>query len=192
VLSTWEWLMKITTTTMPEKKKVESVFDWGRLRHPHLDVSVPGYPGGSLERAVYFGWVWEPKDAFDITVAMRSDDAEVNLSLWNVGGDGPGMEDARKAICGGLHLFWRRRLTIEASQWYQAEKTDDEEQNKQNVQGLQDCIRRCSALTWWAWDDGSRLLFWRWPPIWHRVTVLAMASHLVPRGKGRSRGFSAW
>jgi len=31
VLSTWEWLMKITTTTMPEKKKAESVFDWGRL-----------------------------------------------------------------------------------------------------------------------------------------------------------------
>jgi len=130
VLSTWEWLMKITTMTMPEKKKVESVFDWGRLQHPRLDVSVPGYPGGSLERAVYYGWVWEPKDAFDVTVATHSDDAEVNLSLWNVGGDGPGMEEARKAIRGGLHSFWWHRLTIEASQWYQAEKTDDEEQNK--------------------------------------------------------------
>jgi hypothetical protein len=28
-----------------------------------------------------------------------------------------------------------------------------------------DCLRYCGSTSWWEWDGGSRLLFWRWPGI---------------------------
>jgi len=58
-----------------------------------------------LEQAVYFGWVWEPNDSVDVTVETRSNDAHVDLVLENVGGDGSGMEKARRALHFGLHIF---------------------------------------------------------------------------------------
>ena len=29
-----------------------------------------------------------------------------------------------------------------------------------------DCLTRCLNSTWWSWDHGSRLFFWRWPQVW--------------------------
>lgn len=34
---------------------------------------------------------------------------------------------------------------------------------KNDWEPARDCIRRAAAATWWDWDQGSRLLFWRWP-----------------------------
>ena len=60
---------------------------------------------GALERMVYFGWVWEPGDSGNVSTATKADEAEVDLSLWNVGGDGPGMEAARATLRGWLPSF---------------------------------------------------------------------------------------
>jgi hypothetical protein len=60
---------------------------------------------------VNFGWVWEPGDSGNVSTAPKADEAEVNLSLWNVGGDGPGMEAARATISNWLHSFWRQSMT---------------------------------------------------------------------------------
>jgi hypothetical protein len=58
---------------------------WGQM------VGVEPRSNGSIERMVYFGWVWEPGDSGNVSTATKADEAEVDLSLWNVGGDdGPG------------------------------------------------------------------------------------------------------
>jgi hypothetical protein len=65
----------------------------------------------------YFGWVWEPGDAVNVSTATKSNDAKVDLSLWNVGGDAPGMEQARSTLRNWLHSSWQRAMTAEATQW---------------------------------------------------------------------------
>ena len=60
----------------------------------------------ALECQIYFGWHWDVADANGILMASKADDAGVDLSLWNVGGDAPGMEQACRAIRSGLHAAW--------------------------------------------------------------------------------------
>ena len=53
------------------------------------------------EQMAYFGWVWEESAAQGVQMAMRLDDAKVDLGLWNVGGDGEGLEEARGGVDSG-------------------------------------------------------------------------------------------
>jgi hypothetical protein len=120
---------------------------------------------GALRRKEYFGMVWE-SHAANITGAAKADDAVVDVSLWAVGGDGPGMESAREVLRKALFRKWRRRLVLEAARWLQSEEAQEE--YTANQAALCDCIRRCAHSSWWEWTDGSRLLFWRWPQAWRR------------------------
>jgi hypothetical protein len=144
-------------------------FDWARIRSPFLGlrgVDEPSF-GGALERMAYFGWVWEPGDSVNVSTATKSDDAEVDLSLWNVGGDGPGLESARAVLRTWLHSRWRRSLTAEACGWLRnVGGANGKESFARNREVLADCITRAANSTWWEWSDGSRLFFWRWPEVW--------------------------
>jgi hypothetical protein len=67
--------------------------------------------------STWFRWVWEPGDSGNVSTATKADEAKVDLSLWNVGGDGPGMEVAHATIRNWLHSFWRQSMTKEAACW---------------------------------------------------------------------------
>jgi hypothetical protein len=86
-------------------------FDWSRTRALWLGEAGSPVPGTALERMVYFGWFWGATDTHAVRVATRADDAAVDLSLWDVGGDGEGTELARGRFRTCLHTFWCRRLT---------------------------------------------------------------------------------
>jgi hypothetical protein len=183
ILSSLAWL-GLDTHPVPHlneiskaKKKSEKFicdwdFDWARIRSPLLGLPGCGettVSGTSIERMAYFGWVWEPGDAVNVSTATKADEADVNLSLWNVGGDGPGMEHARSVLRTWLHSRWRRRLTTEASSWLRKHHDDvdfDEQEWQRNRVAVADCISRAANSTWWEWADGSRLFFWRWPEMW--------------------------
>jgi hypothetical protein len=98
--------------------------DWSRTRAPWLGEAGSPIPGTALERMIYFGWVLDATNTHAVTVATRADDAEVDLSLWDVGGDGEGMELARGRFRTFLHSFWRRRLTREACSWLRLHDTE--------------------------------------------------------------------
>lgn len=51
----------------------------------------------SLRQMVYFGMVWEAHSV-DVAGAAKADDATVDVSLWAVSGDAPGMEEARAML----------------------------------------------------------------------------------------------
>ena len=146
---------------------IEDKIDWGRVRAPWLgraDTTCLGQT--DLERMVYFGWVWEPQDVADkgVTVATKSDDAEVDLKLWAVGGDGAELEQARAVLRVFLLRRWSRSLCREACRWLRGR--DSLPSYQVDREAIVDCVTRCSNSTWWDWADGSRLLFWRWPPVW--------------------------
>jgi hypothetical protein len=61
--------------------------------------------------------------------------------------------------------YWRRRIYLEAMHWL---KTVGCVTYSQNVEPLQDALERAMQANWWQSINGSRLLFWRWPPCWRR------------------------
>jgi hypothetical protein len=141
-------------------KTLKESFDWGRVRAPWLG----GSPDSrELERMAYFGWVWEAEDA-DTVVATRSDDAEVDLSLWSVGGEEEGMERHRESLRKFLFKYYLRRTCREAREWLRSDEAKAE--LSANREEIRDCVQRLANSTWWDWADGSRLLFWRWPANW--------------------------
>jgi len=171
VLSAAEILGRESDGTGPDNPETETieVIDWGRQRYPFEEVvDELGAPCSVLDQRVYRGWFWDPLDSVEVSVATKADDAEVDLSLWNVGGDGPGMEEARTVLREDwLWQVWLRRLRREGIAWLRGgASTWSDDEMERNQEGVRDCIVRCGGSTWWKWDDGSRLYFWRWPEVW--------------------------
>lgn len=141
--------------------------DWRTTRPATLVHDDPS-PQTYLRETAYFGWVWEPSDATNVTTATKSDSSEVDLTIWAVGGMSPQHELARLALREMLHRQWRRRLTKEAILWLQQQPPLPQKEADRNREAIADCVTRAARSTWWAWADGSRLHFWRWPAIWRK------------------------
>jgi hypothetical protein len=193
VLSALPGLQVRALAVNPESKdsnvgKTLDCFDWRHTREPMLHLEMdPIDPRFALERRIYFAWHWDTTDAINISIATKTDDAEIDLSLWNVGGDGPVMEDARAMIRNFLHSRWVRRLTCEAAKSFSSCSIGSDVEPKCDQEAFIDCLDRCSKSTWWEWIDGSRLLFWRWLPVWHHEAHYGLpgfhTASLTPRYK---------
>jgi hypothetical protein len=149
------WVHNTTSWVLDEDFKIEQA-DWGRTRPPWVRDG-----GGDAD---FLGWNWAADALGEARVATKADDAEVDLSLWAVGGDEPGMEEARATLRGFLLRSWKRRLTREVTSWLRTNATEGEHQA--NIEAARDCLQRCANSAWWDWADGSRLMFWRWPLGW--------------------------
>jgi hypothetical protein len=101
----------------------------------------------------------------NVSVATKADKAQVDLSLWAVGGMDPEIEKHQNVLITFLLRCWRRRLYLEAMHWV---KTAGRVTYSQNVEPLRDALERAIQANWWQIIDGSRLLFWRWPQYWRR------------------------
>jgi hypothetical protein len=62
---------------------------------------------------------------------------------------------------------------------------------RKDMAAAADCLRRAAGASWWDWDDGSRLFFWRWPaearvwardglPIYHQPSLLPQYRNCQP------------
>lgn len=112
------------------------------------------------DKIKYLGWHWEPEDTQFVGVATTADDAEAKYHLWAVGGNGPGMEEARNGLRRLLWHWWIRRVRREMIEWL---RSHDDPVNRE---GIRDCLRRLANSSWFDWLDGSRTHFWRWPERW--------------------------
>jgi hypothetical protein len=52
----------------------------------------------------------EPAESLEVSVAAKLDDAEVDESLWAIGGMSAEMIQARKGLRRGLHFWWLKAL----------------------------------------------------------------------------------
>lgn len=172
VLSALPCLQVRTLAVNPESKdsdvgKTLDCFDWSHTRDPTLHLETdPIDPRSALKCWIYFAWHWDATDTVNISVATKADDAEIDLSLWNVGGDGPGMEDARAVIRNFLRRCWIRRLTCEAAKRFSSYSIGSDLEQEHDQEAFIDCLDQCSKSTCWEWIEGSQLLFWRWLPVW--------------------------
>lgn len=170
-----------------QEKKLSGDFNWSRTCPPGLSPASSDADATPGERRLYFGWVFDERTAQDIGVATKPDDAEVDLSMWNVGGDGEGMAKARTNLRAYFHRRWVRMQTRDAARWFASQKYSSPAQKEKDRLALQDCIERCTQSTWWDCDGGSRLFFWRWGDLWRREArdgvVLNHKAYPPPRTK---------
>jgi hypothetical protein len=115
-------------------------------------------PLEQVERLTFFGWVWEPGQTANVSVATNADKAQVDLSLWAVGVMDPEKEQHRNVLRTFFLRCWRRRLYLEVMHWL---KTAGRVTYSQNVEPLRDALERAMQANWWQSIDGSRILFWR-------------------------------
>jgi hypothetical protein len=120
----------------------EECFDWSRTRPPLLSVQAKLPDSLSpVEEVVYFGRHWDSEDGIEALTAAKADDAEVDLSLWNVGGNGNGMEEAQKVISNILHSRWVQCLTLEAASFFGSQSYSDLEERECDCEALLECIK---------------------------------------------------
>ena len=130
------------------------------------------------------------EDAYGREKAAKNDNAEVSILQWGIRllehwAEDPGIgvrleefrqrfqTDALTVIRGAALRRWRHNLFRSFKrymiQWYPepwcVRPAHDElamEWHK-DVRAMVDCFTRAAGASWWDWDHGSRLFFWRWP-----------------------------
>jgi hypothetical protein len=176
------WLQALAGEKTTDKTKevcMNKVLDWGRVRAPWLGIGDAPH----FDRMQFYGWEWGEADAIEAAAACRADDAQVDLTLWAIGGEGAGMEEARQVIRKFLHGHWRRKLGQDARSWLKTSEAAVE--LKRNVVAVRECVQRCADSSWWEWSDGSRLLFWRWPSKWRNEARDGAKGHHTGNPKPR-------
>ncbi|KAL7525888.1 hypothetical protein ACHAXR_001204, partial [Thalassiosira sp. AJA248-18] len=94
-------------------------------------------------------------------LAAQSDYAEVDLSQWATPGETPEVANARAVLRRVAARWWSYYQEKTAREWLaQREATRDE------IEGVEDCIKRIRAVSYWSWHQGSRLFFWKFPSEW--------------------------
>ena len=103
--------------------------------------------------------------------AVKADDAEVPVELWNARIQGrlhPGASKA--AVDRALSLlrarclrWWTRKVTLSYLAWRKGRPHDSKSEVVRNDEAALDGISRAADSSWWQWDAGSRCFFWRWP-----------------------------
>jgi hypothetical protein len=94
-------------------------------------------PLEQVERLTFFGWIWEPGQTANVSVATKADKAQVDLSLWEVRVMDPKMEQHEKFLQTFFLRCWRRHLYLEAMHWL---KTAGRVTYSQNVEPLRDAL----------------------------------------------------
>eukprot|EP00978_Attheya_sp_CCMP212_P022566 scaffold67484_cov35-Attheya_sp.AAC.1 len=58
----------------------------------------------------------------------------------------------------------REELLNKYKAWWTATYRNGSKEKLKDAAGGMDCIQRASETSYWEWNCGSRLFFWRWPP----------------------------
>lgn len=103
--------------------------------------------------------------------AVKADDAEVPIFLWDrrVLSRYEDVQWAKGAhalavLRGALLRCWKRKVEASFLAWLEQEKVFHDEGWLEETQKIgQSACSRAWGASWWEWDKGSALFFWRWP-----------------------------
>ena len=89
--------------------------------------------------------------------AAQSDDAEVDLSAWALDGETREMAAARQVLRHFAAKWWYYHQVKTANAWLKQLGTP----SQADMDGVEDCLRRLKATTYFTWTRGTRILFWK-------------------------------
>ena len=97
--------------------------------------------------------------------AAQADDAEVDLSQWAEPGETEEVANARAVLRRFSVRWWAKHQEKIARRWL---KNLGPDAVKEDIEGINDCLRRTEGCTYWSWNRGSRLFFWKLPAEWRK------------------------
>ena len=59
--------------------------------------------------------------------------------------------------------WWMKYQERHALDWI---KSQGDSATRKDVEAINDCLRRVKGCSYWAWNRGSRLFFWKFPKEW--------------------------
>ena len=132
--------------------------------------------------------------------AVKSDDSKVPVHLWNdriieklkdhwdSTGKGAwrhltleeGSEES-ETFCNLLDLlrgavldYWKRKVRRDFDAWFESTGKFHPEADEVKIDG-EKAVRRAEACSFWEWDKGSSILFWRWPEDYQHIARTGIA-----------------
>ena len=163
------------------------------IKEPTLSSdSAPGY-GNEVERK-------EDRAGTATDKATKADDAAVPVFLWNdriqkgleniwssdttLDGTRPldfGNEaDQLRFRCAlnklrhGCLCYWKRKVKADFEKWYQLKGKSHPHAKQVWIDG-QAAVSKASQASWWNWDKGSSIFFWRWPADYQEIVRVGLA-----------------
>ena len=58
--------------------------------------------------------------------------------------------------------IWKRKVRRSFCQWFERQNFDPIKREVVRKEGIE-AMLYANATSWWNWDKGSKLFFWRWP-----------------------------
>jgi hypothetical protein len=129
-------------------------------------------------------------EGFGREQAAKNDDADIAVMDWDSRALAPWHNDPAfrqrlasfesqvgknplTVIRGRMLARWRRNvfrslstfmtLTFHPKWWERPDNCDTFGEWDLSTSAARDCLTRAAGASWWDWDAGSRLFFWRWP-----------------------------
>ena len=70
--------------------------------------------------------------------------------------------------------YWKVKVKRDFTNWYKLMDSDSKVRGDILADGLAACNRAWQA-SWWNWDKGSSIFFWRWPPDYQEAARIGLA-----------------
>ena len=134
--------------------------------------------------------------------ATKADDAAVPVFLWNdriqegleklwEAETGSGLEGTRpldftskvdqlrfkwalNKLRQGCLTYWKRKVKTDFEKWYQLKGKSHPHAKQVWIDG-QAAVAKASQASWWNWDKGSSIFFWRWPADYQETVRVGLA-----------------
>ena len=123
----------------------------GKEKQPLMGGTTPTVAFSPLERKEETG-----------RAAATADHAVVDLSVWAQPGETPRQAAAREVLRKLAVRYWAHMIERDAQRWLNEHPTHTE----RDEAGLDDCIWRAKACSYWEWHRGSRVMWFRLPSEW--------------------------
>lgn len=132
--------------------------------------------------------------------AVKADNSEVPVSLWNkrVQSKLANLDNSAKTLFKNrdlttrkeqenlFHLldqlrlptlqYWKRKVRLDFMRWYNCNRESWEDKHAEDVlkSGLK-AVSKVNGASFWEWDKGSSLFFWRFPPHYQETARTGIA-----------------
>ena len=74
--------------------------------------------------------------------------------------------------------YWKSKVRLDFKIWFSAEGCKHKDADQVLVDG-EAAVDRAQGATWWGWDKGSSIFFWRWLPDYQESARVGIASMFV-------------
>ena len=95
--------------------------------------------------------------------AAQADNAAVDLSQWALPNETEKTSNSREIIRRLVMKWWALYQEESALRWL---KNQGPAAIQADIDAINDCIRCMKGCTYWTWERGSRIFFWKFPEEW--------------------------